>query len=56
MTTIKSSKGGHFALQAMAVHGNPYDGHTLKGAIESYEQTVGVTPSHIICGSRVQGP
>jgi IS5 family transposase len=28
-TTLKRSKGGQFALHAMALPGNPYDGHTL---------------------------
>ncbi len=30
-TTLKHAKGGQFALHAMALPGNPYDGHTAQG-------------------------
>lgn len=28
-TSLHPAKGGHFILHAQALHGNPYDGHTL---------------------------
>ena len=36
---VTSSKG-NFVLGAQALHGNPYDGHTLAGAIEQAEQLI----------------
>ncbi len=35
------SKGGQFALHAMALPGNPYDGHTLATVIPDMERTIG---------------
>jgi len=32
-TTLHHSKGGPFALHAMGLPGNPYDGHTLETVI-----------------------
>jgi len=37
-TTLKRSKGGQFALHAMALPGNPYDGHTLKTVLPDMER------------------
>lgn len=36
---VTSSKG-NFILGAQALHGNPYDGHTLSGAIEQAERLI----------------
>lgn len=36
ISTANRSKGGQFALGATAMHDNPYDGHTLKPAIDEY--------------------
>lgn len=47
ITIANRSKGGQFALAATALHGNPYDGHTLKSAIDEYEQTTGVKTQRI---------
>ena len=41
VSVAATSKGGWF-LGAMAVHGNPYDGHTLAQAISSTETNTGV--------------
>ncbi len=38
MTTVNRSKAGQFVLQAKALPGKPYDGHTLKGLIEDYKK------------------
>ena len=42
ISTAHRSKGGQFALGATSLHDNPYDGHTLKPAIDEYEETTGV--------------
>jgi len=33
-TNLHPAKGGHLILHARALHGNPYDGHTLKSALD----------------------
>ena len=40
-TTNARAKGGQFVLHAKALPGNPYDGHTLKDAIESTQALTG---------------
>lgn len=40
-TNINPSKAGHFILSARALHGKPYDGHTLKSTIENVEEITG---------------
>ena len=40
-TTNARAPGGVFVLQAKALPGNPYDGHTLKAAIEDTERLTG---------------
>ncbi len=40
-TNINPSKAGHFILSARALHGKPYDGHTLKSTIENVENITG---------------
>lgn len=55
VTTVKPSKAGHFVLQSTALHGNPYDGHTLKGAIDQYVQDIGVKPQRIYVDKGYKG-
>jgi IS5 family transposase len=43
-TNLHPAKGGHFILQARALHGNPYDGHTLKTALDDVRDMVGRSP------------
>jgi IS5 family transposase len=40
-TTNSRAKGGQFVLHAKALPGNPYDGHTLKEAIEETQALTG---------------
>ena len=40
-TTLHRSRGGQFALHAMALPGNPYDGHTLATVIPDMEKAIG---------------
>ncbi|MBL0941904.1 MAG: IS5 family transposase [Alphaproteobacteria bacterium] len=55
ITTVKPSKAGHFVLQSKALHGNPYDGHTLKEAIDQYIQDMGVKPQRIYVDKGYRG-
>ena len=38
VTTNARAPGGQFVLQAKALPGNPYDGHTLRAAIADAER------------------
>jgi IS5 family transposase len=46
-TTNARSAGGQFVVHIDALHGNPYDGHTLKGAVEAAEAWTGVAAKRI---------
>ena len=46
-TPATSPKGGQFVLHAKALHGNPYDGHTLGSAVEELEKLTGVETRRI---------
>lgn len=54
-TTLNRSKGGQFALHAMALPGNPYDGHTLETVIPDMEQTIGNELSRILADAGYRG-
>lgn len=41
-TPVTQPKGGQFVLHVKALHGNPFDGHTLAGAIADTEKNTGV--------------
>ena len=41
VTTNACSPGGQFVLHAAALPGNPYDGHTLRAAIEDTQRLIG---------------
>lgn len=46
-TPATKPKGGQFVLHAEALHGNPYDGHTLGPVITGLEQLTGVETRRI---------
>ncbi len=46
-TPATAPKGGQFVLHAKALHGNPYDGHTLGPVIADLEKLTGVTVRRI---------
>jgi transposase, IS5 family len=46
-TPVIAPKGGQFVLHAKALHGNPYDGHTLGPVIADLEKLTGVTVRRI---------
>jgi transposase, IS5 family len=41
-TPVTAPKGGQFVLHAKALHGNPFDGHTLRTAVAGIEDMTGV--------------
>jgi IS5 family transposase len=46
-TPVTQPKGGQFVLHAKALHGNPFDGHTLGPAIADMTRLLGVEPRRI---------
>jgi IS5 family transposase len=46
-TPVTAPKGGQFVLHAQALHGNPYDGHTLGPVIAAMTTLSGVEPTRI---------
>jgi IS5 family transposase len=46
-TPVTKPKGGQFVLHAKALHGNPYDGHTLGPVIAQMEALTGVQARRI---------
>jgi IS5 family transposase len=46
-TPATKPKGGQFVLHAKALHGNPFDGHTLGPVIADMERLTGVSPRRI---------
>ena len=46
-TPATAPKGGQFVLHAKALHGNPYDGHTLGPVITDLEKLTGVAVRRI---------
>jgi IS5 family transposase len=47
VTPVTAPKGGQFVLHAKALHGNPYDGHTLGPVIADLEMLTGVAVGRI---------
>jgi transposase, IS5 family len=54
-TNLHPAKGGHFILQARALHGNPYDGHTLKTALDDVRDLVGRSPLRVAVDQGYKG-
>ena len=46
-TPVTSPKGGQFVLHAKALHGNPYDGHTLGPILTDLEKLTGIETRRI---------
>jgi IS5 family transposase len=47
VTLVTAPKGGQFVLHAKALHGNPYDGHTLGPVIADLQKLTGVDVQRI---------
>lgn len=55
-TNLQTGKGGkHFILHAQALHGNPYDGHTLQRAITQMTEIIGHTPHQVVADRGYKG-
>jgi transposase, IS5 family len=54
-TTNARSPGGQFVVHIDALHGNPYDGHTLKAAVETAQAWTGVTVKRIYVDKGYRG-
>lgn len=55
ISTLNPSKAGHLLLQAEALHNNPFDGHTLKGAIDNLVKLTGISPDEIFVDRGYRG-
>ena len=47
-TSASKPNGGQFVLHAKALHGNPFDGHTLGPVITELERLTGVRMDHVV--------
>ena len=54
-TTLHRSKGGQFAIHAMALPGTPYDGHTLKDVIPGMQAPIGNEIKQILADAGYRG-
>lgn len=54
-TNLHPAKGGHFLLHAQALHGNPFDGHTLAAALQDIRKIVGRTPLRTVVDQGYKG-
>jgi len=54
-TTLHPGKAGHFVLHAIALHGRPYDGHTLKPVITELKAWSGIEPERIFVDKGYRG-
>lgn len=54
-TTNARAPGGQFVAHIAALHGNPYDGHTLKDAIAGVKAITGLEPERIFVDKGYRG-
>lgn len=54
-TNVNAAPAGHFVLHAVALHGRPYDGHTLKQVIDEYQKQTGIEPHRIYVDKGYRG-
>lgn len=45
----------HFVLHIGALHGRPFDGHTLKPVLDQYEQQIGIKPERVYVDKGYRG-
>jgi IS5 family transposase len=53
--SVATTSKSNWIVGAQAMHGNPYDGHTLAGAIEQIERLTAKTPRDVIVDKGYQG-
>ena len=52
---VNPAKGGHFILSSKALHGKPYDGHTLEGTVKHAEEMTGSNASKVYVDKGYKG-
>lgn len=55
ITNVNAAPAGHFVLHTAALHGRPYDGHTLKPMVEAMQLWTGIEPERIYVDKGYQG-
>jgi len=53
--SLVSTSKDNWIVGVQALHGNPYDGHTLKDALKQTEQMTGWRPEHAYCDRGYKG-
>jgi IS5 family transposase len=53
--SVAATSKSNWIVGVEALHGNPYDGHTLGGAIEQVERLTGQTPNHVMVDQGYRG-
>ena len=53
--SVVSTSRDNWIIGMQAVHGNPYDGHTLKSSLEQATRIAGLTPEHAYCDRGYKG-
>lgn len=54
-TNVNAAPAGHFVLHTEALHGRPYDGHTLNQVITGMEEWTGMHPQRIYVDKGYRG-
>lgn len=56
-TNLRTSgkKGKHFVVHVEGLHGKPYDGHTLKRAVDHIQKIVGKIPERLVADKGYKG-
>lgn len=55
ITNINPAPAGHFVLHTAALHGRPFDGHTLKPMVEAMQAWTGIEAKRIYVDKGYQG-
>jgi len=53
--SLVNTSRDNWIVGIQALHGNPYDGHTLKDALAQAEQLTGWRPEHAYCDKGYRG-
>lgn len=53
--SLVSTSKDSWIVGVQAIHGNPYDGHTLKAALDQAEEIAGWRPQHAYCDKGYKG-
>ena len=53
--SVATTSRGNWIVGAQALHGNPYDGHTLQGALEQIERLSARSPSDVMVDQGYRG-